>query len=63
MYTPQDYHLTCTVLLHYLVKFKNTEMLANFIEAPLHIDAVHLFVRVPPKCMHKNSIFSKTKHF
>jgi len=26
----KDFHLTCSMLLHYLVKFKNPKMLPNF---------------------------------
>jgi len=30
MYTHKDFYLTCNMLLHYLVKVKNTKMLPNF---------------------------------
>ena len=30
MYTHKDLHLTCDMLLHYLVKVKNTKMLLIF---------------------------------
>jgi len=30
VYTRKDFHLTCNMLLHYLVKVENPKMLQNF---------------------------------
>jgi len=36
---------------------------SQLIKAPLCIDAVHMFVCLSPKSVHKKTIFSKTKQF